>query len=94
MLKIDPTALDDLEASHPGIRSQVMDIENATLPPCPQCGSTDTAVTRCGVVGRSIAIAAATSKIKLLANRPPPGRCCCNICGGFFDDAHGAMTRY
>ena len=84
MLKMNPTDLDDLEAGHPGIRSQVLDFENAELPACPHCGSSDTARVNVGMTPRTLAIAAATTKLKLLSNGPGPGRHACNACGGFF----------
>jgi hypothetical protein len=84
MLKIKPTALDDLEARHSGIRAQIMDFENAELPPCPHCGSTDTAQTSLGMLPRSLAIASATTKLKLIPNGPLPGRYACNACESFF----------
>ena len=85
MLKISPTALDDLEARHPDIRSQILGFENAEVPPCPHCGSTDTARVNVGMIPRTLAIAAATTKFKLLLNGPVPGHHACNTCGGFFD---------
>lgn len=84
MLIIKPTALDDLEARHPGIRSQIMDFENAEIPACPHCGSSDTARVNVGMTPRTLAIAAATTKLKLLLNGPVPGRHACNACEGFF----------
>lgn len=84
MLKITPTRLDELEIEFPEIRSQVMGFEHAQLPPCPQCGSIDTAAVSVGGARRSQVIAAATSKIRLLPNGPAPGSHYCNTCSGFF----------
>lgn len=84
MLKITSTRLDELEIEFPEIRSQVLGFEHAQLPPCPKCGSPDTAAVSIGCVGRSLTIATATSKIRLLPNGPAPGPHYCNTCSGFF----------
>ena len=64
----------------------IRQFESAILPPCPACRSENTAVVSCGAIGRSIAIAAATSKFRLLANGPAPGKYYCLTCKGFFNE--------
>jgi len=55
------------------------------LPQCPRCGSKDTADVQCGIIGRTINIAAATTRFKLIPNGPAPGKYFCNACDEFFD---------
>ena len=72
-------------SQHEGIVETILRFEKAELPRCLHCGSTNTADVRCGVIGRTIYIAAATSKVKLIANGPKPGNYWCNSCEAFFD---------
>lgn len=85
MLKIGETGIDSMEAQHPGIRGQIARFEAAELPSCPECGSVDTADVQVGIVGRTIYIAAATTKVTLVPNGPRPGRYRCNACKTYFD---------
>jgi hypothetical protein len=85
MLRFDKTALDHLEKKYPGIGETILYFENATLPACSGCTSTDTAQVGCGIIGRTIKIAAATTKFKLIPNGPAPGKYFCNTCNTFFD---------
>jgi hypothetical protein len=83
MLKISQEQLDHLEKQYPGIVKQIHGIENANLPSCPKCDSTDTAGVQVGLVGRSMSLAMATTKVCLLPNGRP-GNCFCNACKSFF----------
>jgi predicted nucleic-acid-binding Zn-ribbon protein len=85
MLKVDKNALDRMEINYPGIRDQIYRLEQAAIPACPRCGSENTAEAQVGIVGRSISIATATNKIKLIPNGPKPGKYFCNTCRGLFD---------
>ncbi len=85
MLKVDQKWLDEAEAQHPGIRQTIEFFEQKELPPCALCGSIDTAMVSAGIVGRSICVAAATTKIRLLGNGHP-GDFACNKCGGYFNE--------
>ena len=85
VLKIDEQGLLRLEQDYPGIRESVLRFEAANLPQCPDCGSPDTAQVQVGVVGRSISVAAATTRIKLIPNGQKPGEFFCNGCGLFFE---------
>ena len=85
MLKIDEETIDRMEAQHPGIAKTIRYFEEASLPVCPHCGSDNTADVQCGIVGRTIYLAAATTKIKLIANGPKPGPYFCNGCEEFFN---------
>lgn len=85
MLLIDSSDLERLERQYPGIAASVRYSEEALLPPCCDCGGTDTARVAVGLVGRTIAIAAATTRFILVTNEPIPGRYFCNRCGAFFD---------
>jgi hypothetical protein len=81
----DKDVLDQMEEQHPGIKEQILRFRNAELPACPRCGSEDTASVQCGIIGRTIYIAAATRKVRLIANPPKPGRFFCNACKEYFD---------
>lgn len=85
MLKITKTELEGSDRSYPGIKEQILRFEEADLPACPHCGSTDTAKVQVGVIGRTISIAVSTTKVKLVGNGPKPGRWFCNACKKFFD---------
>ncbi len=85
MLKIDKDRLNQMEREHPGIAETILRFEEATLPACSRCGSDDTADVQCGIVGRTISIAAATTRFRLDANGPKPGKYFCNSCEKFFD---------
>lgn len=84
-LKVDTETLERLERQYPGIGESIRARESTPLPPCTRCGSTDTAEVGCGIVGRSVAFATATTRFTLLANGPRPGAYYCNSCGEFFD---------
>ncbi len=85
MLTTDEKTLNQMEKQHPGIRETIRFFEEATVPACSRCGSSDTATVGCGIVGRTISIAGATTKFRLIPNGPPPGRYFCNACEKFFD---------
>ena len=85
MLKVDKETLDHMEKGYSGILKSILYFEEAVLPPCPRCASEDTANVQCGIVGRTINIVAATTKIKLIPNGPKPGRYCCNTCKEYFN---------
>lgn len=85
MLKINKETLDHIEKQYPGIGKTKLYFETATLPVCSRCGSEDTAEVGGGLVGRSINIAAATTKFKLVPNSPKPGKYFCNTCNEFFN---------
>ncbi len=84
MLKIDKETLDHMEKNYPGIGEAVLRFEQAALPACSHCGSENTADVQCGTIGRTISIAAATTKFKLIPNGPKPGGYFCNACSEFF----------
>lgn len=85
MIKIGEDELSDFERRHPGIRRSISYFENAALPKCPRCDSGDTAQVQCGIIGRTIYITAATTKMHLIPNGPKPGEFFCNSCREFFD---------
>lgn len=84
MLTADNEALDRMEAQHPGIREFIRRSEEKSLPACPRCGSANTADVGCGVIGRTITIAAASTTLKLIPNGPKPGMYFCNGCDESF----------
>lgn len=84
MLKVDQKTLDHMEKQYPGIRETIRLREEAVLPVCSRCGSANTADVGCGVIGRTIYLAGATTKFKLIPNLPKPGEYFCNECDDFF----------
>jgi len=87
MLKISENQIKELEARYTGYRDTLMHFENATLPTCSHCGSDNTASVQCGIIGRTINLAAGTTKFRLIPNGPKPGQFFCNDCGNYFDAA-------
>ncbi len=86
MLKVNQETLDKMESQHKGIVSTILHFEEAELPSCTHCGSNNTASVQVGIIGRTIYIATATTKIKLVPNRTAEmGKYFCNQCGRFFD---------
>ena len=81
----DDKSKDELENQYPGIRASINQFKNDSLPACTHCGSENTAVVQIGIIGRTIHIAGATSKVKLIINGPRPGKYFCNACKNFFD---------
>lgn len=73
------------ENRYPGITDQIRDIEDKDLPKCPRCASMNTAEVQCGFIGRTMFLAAATTKLKLIPNGPRPGQFFCNDCSKYFD---------
>ncbi len=82
MLKVSEPWIQSVDAEYPGFREQLLSREAAMLPACPHCSSPDTASVITGVIGRTMSLAAGTTKVKLAANNRP-GRYCCNSCGQF-----------
>lgn len=84
MLKVTEDELVRMEQRYDGIISQVRRFDEASLPPCAHCRATNTAAVQVGVVGRLIAICAATTKVTMIPNGPRPGAYRCNVCRAFF----------
>ena len=80
MIKITEVQLKSMEEQRPGITEQILRFEHADLPACPTCGSVDTASVQVGVMGRTINIGAATTKIHLMLNGNDEGIYFCNVC--------------
>lgn len=87
MLLVDEQSLREFETDYPGIQRTIHYFEKATLPRCPRCQSHNTADVQVGVIGRTILIAGATSKFKLIPNGPKPGRYFCNACSSYFGES-------
>ena len=85
MLRFAKEELDQLELMYPGIVKTILWFEEAKLQACPHCRSENTATVNCGVVGRTINIAGATTRFKLIPNGPKPGEYFCNACEKFFN---------
>lgn len=87
MLRVSLDAFKEYDAHYQGFIRQVIKWENAILPSCTKCGSYDTADVNVGIVSRTIHLAGATTKFKLIPNGPRPGRFYCNTCEAFFSAA-------
>jgi len=55
------------------------------VPPCPQCGTSNTASVQVGIVWITIRMATTCPKFKLIPHGPKPGAWFCNSCETFFD---------
>jgi hypothetical protein len=85
MLKVNQKMLDDMEQRYNGLVKTIMQFENAELPACSHCRSSDTAEVQVGIMGRTIYIAGATTKVKLVPNvKDRLGKYYCNECKKFF----------
>lgn len=73
-----------LEKDYPGITNNIRHFEEAELPLCINCGSSDTASVQIGVIGRTIAILGMTTKFFLIPNGPAPGKYFCRKCRQYF----------
>lgn len=83
MIKVSPETILRMESQHPGITEQIEDFELMALPTCPKCCSQDTAAVNVGIIGRTINLAAATTKFHLRANGKPDDFYC-NACKRYF----------
>ena len=76
----------NIEENYPGVTEQIQRFEEDELPPCPHCGSDNTARVQVGIIGRAITIAASTRRVKLVPNVVDRlGKYFCRECGKFFD---------
>lgn len=80
MIRKTEDELKQLEGQYPGITEQIWRFEQADLPACPVCGSTDTASVQAGVIGRTMNINLATTKIHSMLNWVGKGIYFCNNC--------------
>ena len=80
MIKITEDQIRKMEEDRPGITEQIWRFENMDLPACPVCGSSDTASVQVGIIGRTIAIGSATTKVHLMGNVNDEGIYFCNDC--------------
>jgi hypothetical protein len=85
MLKLSKQELAQLETRYSGITETIQRFEEAKFPACPRCQSENTAQVNCGVIGRTINIAAATTIFTLIPNAPKPDEYFCNDCKEFFN---------
>jgi hypothetical protein len=80
MIKISEDEIRELEQSYPCITEQILRFEAMDLPPCPVCGSKDTASVQVGIIGRTMALNIATTKIHSILNINSEGIYFCNAC--------------
>jgi pyruvate/2-oxoacid:ferredoxin oxidoreductase beta subunit len=93
MLKVSKAWIRAAEQRHPGFTDTLDYYEALALPLCPLCGSTATATAITGVIGRTMELAAATTKIRLVPNGPHTAFYC-ETCGKFFDAATTTAGSY
>jgi hypothetical protein len=55
------------------------------VPPCLQCGTSNTASVQVGIVWITIWMASTCPKFRLIPNGPKPGEWFCNTCQKYFD---------
>jgi hypothetical protein len=84
MLTISKAQIRAAERRYPGFKDTLDHYEAQSLPSCPLCGSAETASVSTGIIGRTMALAAATTKIKLVPNSQP-ANFYCGACDKFFD---------
>ncbi len=70
MLKVSAAVIEHFEKQCPGIAARIEGFERAVYPACAHCGSGDTAIVLGGIVGYTINLAAATTRVKLCPGRP------------------------
>jgi hypothetical protein len=81
-----PEELANIEENYPGITEQIRRFVATELPSCPYCGSEATASVQVGLTGRASAIAAATTKVKLVPHaKDKLGAYFCSACGKYFN---------
>ncbi len=85
MIKISEDRFKVYEQNYPGITEQILRYEAANLPACPQCGAADTAIVIGALVGRTIHLASATTKVHLTPNGSSQGTYYCNTCKAYFN---------
>ena len=85
MIRLTRTQIEALEERYEGITDWITRFEKEVVYACPKCGSTDTALVQVGVVGRLLAIAAATSKVAIVLNGPKPGKYKCHVCRTYYN---------
>ncbi len=84
--KEDAQGAMNVEVRSADIADQIRRFDKAELPPCPFCGSKDTASVQVGMVGKAITIAASTTKVKLVPNaKDKLGNYFCNACKKYFN---------
>jgi len=86
MINMNEDWIRQAEAAYPGFRKTLMHYEGKVLPACAACRSSNTATVTSGIIGRTVALAAASSKVKLVPNGKA-GHFFCNDCEQFFDEA-------
>jgi hypothetical protein len=84
-MRVDECTINEWERLYPGIRETILHFENSNQLPCTYCGASDTGNAQVGFTGRSIHIARATSKFKLLVNGPIHGQNFCSQCRRHFN---------
>jgi hypothetical protein len=81
MLKVSAAVIEQFEKQCPGIAARIEGFERAVYPACAHCGSGDTAIVLGGIVGYTMNLAAATTRVKLCPGKA--GEIFCNVCGKF-----------
>lgn len=93
MITISEDQFKDFEQKYEGLTEQILRHEAAELPTCPHCGSADTAEVIGALIGRTIHLAAATTKVHLTPNGNGDGAYYCNACRTYFSTAPGNVDE-
>jgi len=83
MIRVTQEAMEQLEKQYPGFKEQVERFESMKLPRCPDCGSGNTASVVVAIIGRTLALDCATTKIHL--DPKGWGSYFCNRCKRYFN---------
>jgi len=93
MIKVTQDTIDNMERNYPGITEQIQHFEALELPACPVCGSSDTASVQVGIIGRTMSLNIATSKIHSILNSNNKGIHYCNVCRKQFGPTQEGKTK-
>jgi hypothetical protein len=85
--RVDEEHLAWMEVHYPGILKMLVEWELLDIPPCPHCGSQDTADVQVGFVGYTMYLTSATTKFHMIMNGPKEGQYFCNACRKYFGRA-------
>ena len=86
MLKVSHSEIQQMEREYRGIADTILYFENMTIPRCPFCGSSDTAISQVGIIGRTLRIVHATKKFHLCASASQVhGKYFCNKGRHYYD---------
>ncbi len=94
MLKVEQATLERMESQYSGIVKTILYFEEAVLPSCPHCGAANTASVQAGIIGRTIYIASATTKVHPVPNVTAEiGHYFCSECKKYSEQVFDVLPR-